>query len=104
MNRTAIANTANDHYLTGIILLCLSIWSWCPAVSAAANDEPYADYYKDYFKGKKVHVYTSNYDWNPLARGKSTPSGSVQNPVLNGPLSTKTPGIALGKKTKASIP
>lgn len=69
MNRTAIANTANDHYLTGIILLCLSIWSWCPAVSAAANDEPYADYYKDYFKGKKVHVYTSNYDWNPLARG-----------------------------------
>ena len=32
------------------------------------DDESYVDYYKDYFPDNGVHIYTSNYDWAPLAR------------------------------------
>jgi len=54
--------------MIGLLLLCLSCWSWCHVAAAPVDDEAYVDYYKDYFENNGVHIYTSSYDWEPLAK------------------------------------
>jgi hypothetical protein len=72
ISRKDIVDITKGHCLVGLLLLCLSCWSWYPVAAAPVDDESYVDYYKDYFENNGVHIYTSNYDWVPLAKKITT--------------------------------